>query len=476
MFLPAVLFLYWMFFNKTVPLRNGFILFVSYLFYGCWDWRFLFLIVFMSGVCFFAGLRIGSGGGGKWHNKGWLLFACVVCFGLLGVFKYFNFFLDNASVLLRVLGVSVRSSSLRIILPVGVSFFTFQAMSYVIDVYRGSVAATRDWVAFFAYISFFPQLVAGPIERSTNLLPQFDVLYHRDYKLWADGLRQMLWGFFKKVVIADNCAIIVNDIYANYEMASSGMLLYAAMLFAFQIYGDFSGYSDIAIGCARLFGFRLMRNFACPYFSRSMAEFWRRWHISLSTWFRDYLYFPLGGSRGSRWRTVRNVFLLFVVSGLWHGANWTFMFWGALNAFYFLPRLLKGQNRMYTDSVAAGRWFPSLKEACCMFSTFSLTVVAWVFFRAETMSKAMRYLYSMVSFKGGQAFFSTGTPFCSSGALFMILLLFLTVEWIQREKPHPLFIREDDVPYAVRLLVYYGVLGLILVFGATQQTFIYFQF
>lgn len=475
-FLAITYFLYWSLFNKTVPIRNGFILVVSYYFYGCWDWRFLGLIAFMSTVCFLSGLGIKRCEGNTHAARVWLISACLVCFGMLGVFKYYNFFLENALMLLDALGMNPNVSSMRVILPVGISFFTFQAMSYVIDVYRGDIQATRDWVAFFAYISFFPQLVAGPIERSTKLLPQFDLLYRRDYTSSADGIRQMLWGFFKKIVVADNCAIIVNDVYANYEALPSGVLAYAAVLFAFQIYGDFSGYSDIAIGCARLFGFRLMRNFSYPYFSRSIAEFWRRWHISLSTWFRDYLYFPLGGSRGSKWMTVRNVLLLFVVSGFWHGANWTFVFWGALNACYFLPQLLIGRNRMHTDNVADGRRLPSATELGGMLATFSATVVAWVFFRAESVSKAFRYLAAIGSFKDFRSSYLPGTPFCSPLTLLGIICFFICLEWMQRNKPHPLVLDERKMPTFIRWLVYYGVLGLIFLFGATQQTFIYFQF
>jgi len=475
-FLPVVFVLYWAVFNRTVAWRNAFILGISYYFYGSWDWRFLFLIAFVSGVCYLAGIKIEENERNKPWRQVWLTSACVICFGLVGVFKYFNFFIENFVAMSRALGCAQNVASLHIILPVGISFFTFQAMSYVIDVYRGQMRASRDWVAFFSYISYFPQLVAGPIERSTNLLPQFGVLQRFNYDEAADGLRQALWGFFKKIVIADNCAIIVNQVYANYESMSSRSLLFAAVLFAFQIYGDFSGYSDIAIGCSRLFGFRLMRNFANPYFSRDVAEFWRRWHISLSTWFRDYLYFPLGGSRCSRWKTVRNVFLMFGVSGFWHGANWTFIVWGLLNACYFLPGLLTGNNRRHTNCVAEGRLLPTVKEVFLMAGTFAATVFAWVFFRAESLSKAVDYLARMLTLSEKGTTKLVGSLYCSPTILLLLLLFFISVEWVQREKQHALWFNCMVMPAPIRWVAYYVVIAIIFAFGAAQQTFIYFQF
>jgi len=312
--------------------------------------------------------------------------------GFLGFFKYYNFFLDNFVDAFTFLGYPIQTRALSIVLPVGISFYTFQTLSYSIDVYRRKLEPTKDLIAFLAFVSFFPQLVAGPIERATNLLPQFYSKRTFDYSKAVDGLRQILWGLFKKVVIADNCAEYANLIFNNSSEYSGSTLLLGALFFTFQIYGDFSGYSDIAIGTARLFGFSLMQNFAFPYFSRDIAEFWRRWHISLSTWFRDYLYIPLGGSKGGLWMKIRNTFIIFLVSGFWHGANWTFIIWGGLNALYFLPLLLAKKNRKNIDTVAQDKIFPSVRESLSMIGTFSLTVLAWIFFRAESLPHALNYL------------------------------------------------------------------------------------
>jgi D-alanyl-lipoteichoic acid acyltransferase DltB (MBOAT superfamily) len=333
----------------------------------------------------------------EWERKRKILLwtSVFVNLGFLGVFKYFNFFVDNFVEAFSFFGYNIPNTSLNIILPVGISFYTFQTLSYTIDVYRKQLQPTKDFIAFTAFVSFFPQLVAGPIERATNLLPQFYKKRTFEYAQAADGMRQILWGLFKKVVIADNCAQLANEIFNNSESYGGTSLILGALMFTFQIYGDFSGYSDIAIGTARLFGFKLMKNFAFPYFSRDIAEFWRRWHISLSTWFRDYLYIPLGGSRGGTVMKVRNTFIIFVVSGFWHGANWTFIVWGALNAIYFLPLLLRDKNRVHTGDIAANRLLPSLKELKGMLITFGLTVLAWVFFRAENIGHALQYLYDL---------------------------------------------------------------------------------
>ena len=339
MFLPTVFILYWVVTKKSLKLQNFLIVAASYLFYGWWDWRFLSLIFFSTIVDYTIGrkLKIEEN-----HEKRKILLwtSILVNLGFLGFFKYYNFFLDNFITAFSFFGTEIKANSLNIILPVGISFYTFQTLSYTIDIYKRKLEPTKDFVAFSAFVSFFPQLVAGPIERATNLLPQFYNKRTFDYSKAVDGMRQILWGIFKKIVIADNCAEYANQIFNNSADYSGSTLVLGAIFFTFQIYGDFSGYSDIAIGTSRLFGFNLMRNFAFPYFSRDIAEFWRRWHISLSTWFRDYLYIPLGGSRGGTLMKVRNTFLVFIVSGFWHGANWTFIIWGALNAIYFLRRRL----------------------------------------------------------------------------------------------------------------------------------------
>ena len=368
-FLPIVFILYWFVTNKNLRLQNFLIVVASYFFYGWWDWRFLSLILFSTLVDYIVGFRLEIEER-QFKRKLLLWTSILVNLGFLGFFKYYNFFLDNFIASFSLLGLEFKANSLNIILPVGISFYTFQTLSYSIDVYRRKLKPTKDFIAFSAFVSFFPQLVAGPIERAENLLPQFYKIRIFDYSKAVDGMRQILWGLFKKMVIADNAAEIANQIFNNSADYSGSTLLLGALFFTFQIYGDFSGYSDIAIGTARLFGFDLMRNFNFPYFSRDIAEFWRRWHISLSTWFRDYLYIPLGGSRGSRLMIIRNTFIIFIVSGFWHGANWTFIVWGALHAIYFLPLLLTNRNRTYLGVVAEGKILPSVRELLLMMSTF----------------------------------------------------------------------------------------------------------
>jgi D-alanyl-lipoteichoic acid acyltransferase DltB (MBOAT superfamily) len=469
-FLPIVFFLYWFVTNRNLKLQNALILAASYLFYGWWDWRFLSLIVFSSLVDYLVGVGLARYDDSN-KRRLLLLISIVVNLGFLGFFKYFNFFSESFADAFTLLGRPFEPSRLNIILPVGISFYTFQTLSYSIDVYRRRLEPTKDLIAFFAFVSFFPQLVAGPIERATNLLPQFYSFRKFDYGRAVDGMRQILWGLFKKIVIADNCAQYVNEVFAQPGDYSGSTLLYGGVLFAFQIYGDFSGYSDIAIGTARLFGFNLMQNFAFPYFSRDIAEFWRRWHISLSTWFRDYVYIPLGGSRGGNWMRVRNTFIIFVVSGFWHGANWTFMFWGFLNACYFLPLLLLNLNRKNTDTVAENRWLPNLKELFQMGITFFLTVIAWIFFRAESIGDAFEYL--------GYMFTPTllSIPNVFSIKLFYILCLFVVMEWTQRTKQHGLELDERiRIPRMLRWGFYYALILAISWFGGSQQEFIYFQF
>jgi D-alanyl-lipoteichoic acid acyltransferase DltB (MBOAT superfamily) len=362
--------------------------------------------------------------------------------------------------------------TLDILLPVGISFYTFQALSYTIDVYQHKIKPTRDPVAFFAFISFFPQLVAGPIERATNLLPQFQRERTFDYTKAVDGMRQMLWGFFKKMVVADNCAAVVNSIWPIYQFATGLHLLLIAILFTFQIYGDFSGYSDIAIGCARLFGIELKRNFNFPYFSRDIAEFWRRWHISLTTWFRDYIYIPLGGSRVGKWKSFRNTMVIFLVSGFWHGANWTFIVWGAYHALLFLPLLLFGKNRRYTNTVATGRLFPSIRELFQMLLTFLLVVVGWIIFRAENITQAWDYLCQM--FSSSLFLIPDRERIVLICSIFYSLVL-VVIEWLQRDKQHALQI--NNVKYrTIRWGIYLLLVLYIITNAGDQADFIYFQF
>ena len=345
LFLPIVFLLYWFVFNRSLKLQNLFIVVISYIFYGWWDWRFLILIGFTSFCSFLSGLLIEKYDDQPFKRKLVNTINIVINLFILAIFKYYNFFVGSFS---EAFGVDGDSLLLNVILPVGVSFYTFQALSYSIDVYRRTLKPTHNVINLFAYVSFFPQLVAGPIERATNLLPQFERERKFDYSKAIDGCRQMLWGFFKKIIIADMCAVGVNNIFDSYTQVGGGLLIVGALL---QIYGDFSGYSDIAIGCSKLFGIDLMRNFNIPYFSRDVAEFWRRWHISLTTWFRDYIYIPLGGSRVSKWLSIRNTFIIFLVSGFWHGANWTFVAWGAYHALLFIPLLLLNKNRKFKKTI-----------------------------------------------------------------------------------------------------------------------------
>ena len=343
LFLPIVFILYWFVF-KNLQKQNILILIASYIFYSWWDWRFLLLILLSTLVDFTLGLQLKKTD--HQQKRKYLLWGSLIFnLGLLGFFKYYNFFIDNWIDAWATLGFNMHLNSMNIILPVGISFYTFQSLSYTIDIYKNKLEPTKDIIAFASFVSFFPQLVAGPIERATNLIPQFYKNRVINYELFVSGIKLILWGLFKKIVIADNCAIYVNEIYDTYQDQSSITLILGVIYFSFQIYGDFSGYSDIAIGTSRLFGFNLMKNFNYPYFSKNIAEFWRRWHISLSTWFRDYVYFPLGGSRGNNLQKARNIFIIFLVSGFWHGANWTFVTWGGLHALFFLPLLLINKNR-----------------------------------------------------------------------------------------------------------------------------------
>ncbi len=391
--------------------------------------------------------------------------------GFLGFFKYFNFFIDNFTTAFSFFGSEFQTNSLDIVLPVGISFYTFQTLSYTIDVYKRKLKPTNDFIAFSAFVSFFPQLVAGPIERATHLLPQFYEKRKFEYNKAVDGLQQILWGLFKKIVIADNCAEYANQIFNNSGDYSGSTLLLGALFFTFQIYGDFSGYSDIAIGTSRLFGFDLMRNFNFPYFSRDMGEFWRRWHISLSTWFRDYLYIPLGGSRGGTWMKVRNTFIIFIVSGFWHGANWTFIIWGALNAIYFLPLLLTKNNRANLDSVAQGKYLPNVKEFFQMFLTFGLTVLAWVFFRADNVTHAITYLAEIFS----SSFFTE--PEILPNTVLFLIIVFVLIEWFGREGQYAIEKLTQVKSKGLRYLLYYFIAMAVIFFGNfNENEFIYFQF
>jgi alginate O-acetyltransferase complex protein AlgI len=473
-FLPLVFFLYWFVFNKSLKVQNGLLVVASYVFYGWWDWRFLSLIVFSSLVDYLVGVGLSKTDNTQ-KRKSLLLISIFVNLGFLGFFKYFNFFAENFAQAFTLLGNPISVGSLNIVLPVGISFYTFQTLSYSIDVYKRKMEPTKDIVAFFAFVSFFPQLVAGPIERATNLLPQFYKDREFEYSRAVDGMRQILWGLFKKIVIADNCATYANLIFNNSSDYSGSALFLGAIFFTFQIYGDFSGYSDIAIGTSRLFGFNLMQNFAFPYFSRDIAEFWRRWHISLSTWFRDYLYIPLGGSKGGTWTKVRNTFIIFGISGFWHGANWTFVIWGLLNAIYFLPLLLLKQNRKNLGTVAEGELLPSLREFFNMGMTFLLAVFAWIFFRAESLTHAFNYISGMFSMS---LFTIPRHVFGFRGLLTLVLIIiFVLFEWMGRQNHYGIEKLGVNWKSYFIYLLYYLIISSILTVGKYgENQFIYFQF
>jgi len=462
-FFPLVLLLYWTVVGRSLRAQNLYLVAVSYLFYSFWDWRFLSLILISSIVDYFVGLQLAKTNSKK-RRKALLIGSLTVNLGMLFSFKYFNFFVETFVDAFSLFGTTFNYTSWQIILPVGISFYTFQTLSYTIDIYRGRIAPTRDPIAFFAFVSFFPQLVAGPIERASNLLSQFEKRRVFDYSSKVDGLRLILGGLFKKMVIADNCAMLVNTIFANYQELNGSTLFFGAFFFAFQIYGDFSGYSDIAIGSARLMGFDLMKNFNFPYLARNLSDFWRRWHISLSTWFRDYVYIPLGGSRISRSRTVANILIVFLVSGLWHGANLTFVFWGLIHALFVLPVILFTRKR----AVETPYLLPRISDVLNIAITFTIVTLAWVFFRAESMSHAFGFISGIFS---ADLFSRPDIP--RSGVL--LLLLYMGVEWVQRHREHLLDIAHIQSK-PLRYVIYYSIVFCLFYFAGDTHPFIYFQF
>lgn len=499
LFLPIVFLLYWFVFDyalrrckRQLWWQNLFVLVASYVFYGWWDWKFLLLIALTTLCSYGSGLLIekacerqnptGGDNSSQRINRRcilsprfWLWANVLLNLGILGVFKYYDFFVESFA---RLFGVDAEAHLLHFVLPVGISFYTFQALSYSIDVYKGKIAATRDVVAFAAFLSFFPQLVAGPIERATNLLPQFQQRRVFDYQQAVDGMRQILWGLFKKIVVADNCATYVDTVFGSMSEQTGSTLALAAVLFTFQIYGDFSGYSDIAIGTAKLFGIRLMRNFNVPYFSRDIAEFWRRWHISLTTWFRDYVYIPLGGSRPEvpkhvrhpeaykKAIVVRNTFVIFLLSGFWHGANWTFVLWGAYHALLFLPLILTGKNRKYMDA-------PTWRDLPKILLTFALVVFGWIIFRAESISQFVEYVQGMWQFgtlRSVYRFFTLE----EMRPMNWLIVIMLLIEWGNKKHSFDFGFRTNRI---MRWCLYYAIICAIALFGHFEcAQFIYFQF
>ena len=468
-FLPIVFLLYWFVANKNLKLQNILLLVSSYFFYACWDWRFMFLLIFSTLLDYFTGLKMAESNTGQ-MKKFWFWLSVIINLGFLAVFKYYNFFAESFADLVSNFGLQVDPWTLQVILPVGISFYTFHGLSYVIDIYKERIPAEKNFVEYSVFVSFFPLLVAGPIERATHLLPQIKVKRKFDYDKAVDGLRQILWGLFKKIVIADQCAIYANQIFNDAGHQSGSNLFLGALFFTFQIYGDFSGYSDIALGTARLFGIELLRNFSFPYFSRDIAEFWRRWHISLSTWFRDYLYIPLGGSKGGTWMKVRNTFIIFLVSGFWHGANWTFIAWGLLNALFIMPSIIFNTNRNNLEIVAKGSYFPSARELVSIIITFLLTVFAWIFFRAASIGSAFAYIKGLFS----ASLFTK--PTVMPYIVLFFIAFFMIVEWLGREEQFALNRFGLNWPKPIRHGFYMLLIMAIFLFSTKEQQFIYFQF
>ena len=472
-FLPLVFLLYWFAAKGSTRLQNILLLVASYYFYSCWDWRFLFLLVFSTLLDYLTGIKIYETGNRK-RKLFWLWLSICINLGFLGVFKYYNFFAGSFRDALSLLGFKADFATLEVILPLGISFYTFHGLSYVIDLYRNRIVPERNIINYSVFVCFFPLLVAGPIERATTLLPQIIKKRVFDYHKAFDGSRQILWGLFKKIVIADNCDYYVSNIFDYYTYYAGGTLLLGAFLFTVQIYCDFSGYSDIALGSARLLGIELSRNFAFPYFSRNIAEFWRRWHISLTSWFRDYLYIPLGGSKGGIWIKVRNVFIIFIVSGFWHGPYWICITWGLLNAFFILPSILLNTNRDYIEIVAKGRKLPSFNEFSSMIITFGLTVFAWIFFRSKDIHQAIDFCLRIFTF----SFFDS--PKILQDKLLLpvlcLIVIFFIFEWIGREQQYALAKLGTRWKWPLRVAMYYSIVLAIYLFGGTQQQFIYFQF
>jgi D-alanyl-lipoteichoic acid acyltransferase DltB (MBOAT superfamily) len=471
-FLPIVFVLYWVL-SGSLRGQNAFLILSGFVFYGWWDWRFLGLLVFTSGTDYLVAIGLERSNDAR-RRKFLLGISLVANLGLLGFFKYFDFFVNSFHDAFTLLGMPFGMRALGLVLPVGISFYTFQSLSYTIDVYRRQLKATDDPITFFAFVSFFPQMLAGPIERARHMIPQFEASRTFDTAMARDGVRQMLWGLFKKIVVADNCALIVNQFYASPADHAGSTMALATVLFAFQIYCDFSGYSDIAIGAARLFGFELMRNFAYPYFSRDIAEFWRRWHISLSTWFRDYLYIPLGGSKGNKAFVVRNTMIIFLVSGFWHGANWTFVAWGAVNALFFLPLVLLDRHRSMSGHVAEGRFLPSVRELGQLALTFAMACFAWIFFRAQSMDQAFTVIGRIAS-----SSLFTKPEVTSLGALATCALgigIMIGLEWLNRDRQYGLQM-DGRALRPVRYGLYYGLIAIIIWCAPLEGgEFIYFQF
>lgn len=474
-FLPLVFIAYWFVFSKNTKIQNLFVICASYVFYGWWDWRFLLLIMLSTLVDFIVGQKIYRFLDDRKKAKLWLWVSMAFNIGMLGFFKYCNFFVESFIDMFHVIGYDIKSTwTLSIILPVGISFYTFQTMSYSFDIYYKKLKPTSNLIAFAAFVSFFPQLVAGPIERASNLLSQIQRSRVFNYSQASSGIKLILWGFFKKLVIADSLAPIVDDIFANYHSYPASTLILGVCLFSFQVYGDFSGYSDIAIGTAKLFGIELMSNFKFPNFSRNVAEYWQRWHVSLSTWFRHYLYIPMGGSRVSKLKSVRNIIVIFLVSGFWHGANWTFIFWGGLHALFYIPVFLMGRNRMYADNVIGEKFvLPTPIEILQVLLTFTLVTFSRIFFRSPSLTDSFQYINQIATkFSYESYVHPMGYRMLD---FYVLLAVFVFYEYLIRKDERSPFKFKSKT---VRFLLYTIVVLAILLFydDGVNRSFIYFQF
>jgi D-alanyl-lipoteichoic acid acyltransferase DltB (MBOAT superfamily) len=467
-FLPIVFLLYWFVFSKSARIQNIFIIIASYIFYGWWDWRFALLVAFVTGCNYLSGIGIK-----RYENRSLaiILSNVVVNLAVLFYFKYFNFFVGNFIEAFSLFGKHLEISTLKIILPVGISFYTFQALSYSIDVYRKKIEPTSDMVSFFAYISFFPHLTSGPIGRATTLLPQFFKKRQFDYSMAVDGMCQILWGLFKKIVIADNCALCVNYIFGNYEFWPASTLVIGTIYFAIQLYCDFSGYSDIAIGTGRLFGIKLMRNFNYPYFAVSFADYWKRNHISLTQWFMDYVYYPMIGNSDKLRYWNFCMIITFLLSGLWHGANWTFILWGLYQGIFIVISMNSQKYRKKFEKQHS--WTKSIfYRFVCIILTFGIVCFGLIFFRADSVSYAFSYIGHI--FNPTIISFPVATAYVGKYILFLIPGFFV-FEWFQRNEAHALQLKRVRSK-AVRWGIYFFVIWLIFNYGGVQAPFVYFQF
>lgn len=465
-FFPLVFVLYWFVLPKNRKLQNGMLLIASCYFYASWNYKFLFLLLFSIILDYCAAIKIEAAQH-KRTKKTWLILSIGINLGFLGIFKYYNFFATSFVALLTSLGFQAQVQIIEVVLPVGISFYTFHGLSYIIDIYKSRIKAERNFIDYSLFVAYFPLLVAGPIERATHLLPQLKVNRTFDYSKAVSGLQLIIWGMFKKVVVADNCSFFVNQIFSNFHEKTSMELGIGMVLFSFQIYGDFSGYSDIAIGISRLLGIDLLINFKFPYFSRNIADFWKRWHISLSSWFRDYVYIPLGGSKASKSTHIRNVCIVFLISGFWHGANWTFIVWGGLHALLFVPLLF------FSDSQPENYPFQlTFKEYGKFLTTFLLVSILWVFFRAETLTDAVQYLGRMISMEGWNCptFFKNAKYLLLFGITLSAIGVMMGIEFLNFKR-NAIQVRFSAISAIVVVL-------LILFMGAFRNpmSFIYFQF